>query len=113
MIKMIKLPNLSWFMGMLNFRGEGNIYTGSAGCDPALGNSASKTFRYRVWIEKIDDGYTLTAVYYYGLYSYDATDRQIMQQQQFEASENGIKEAESWIQEAENAALNKFRQSSD
>ncbi len=105
---MIKLPNLPWFMGMLAFRGEGNMYSGSAGCDPVLGNIESKTFRYRVWIEKSDDAYILKAVHYFGLYSYDATDKNIMTEKVFEATQCGIDEAERWLQEAQDNALASF-----
>lgn len=105
---MIKLPNLDWFMGMLKFRGDGNYFSGSYGCDPALGNIDSKTFRYRVWVEKSDDQYILKAVYYYGIYSYEATDKSIMFSKDFEASDSGILEAQSWLQDAENEAINKF-----
>ncbi len=105
---MVKLPTLSWFMGMLAFRGDGNIYSGSAGCDPNLGNVDSKTFRYRVWIEKNDEGYYLKAVHYIGLYSYDATEKDIMSESTFEATENGIAEAQKWLQTAQDEAVAKF-----
>ncbi len=107
---MVKLPNLSWFMGMLAFRGEGNIYSGSAGCDPFLGNTESKTFRYRVWIDKNDDGFILKTVHYFGLYSYDATDKEIMTEKTFDATHDGIDEAQVWLQAAETEAVEKFRQ---
>lgn len=105
---MIKLPKLDWFMGMLKFRGEGNIFSGSAGCDPCLGNDESRSFRYRVWVEKIDDEFRLKAAYYYGLYNYDATDKSIITENIYTADENGIEEAQRWLQSAENQAKEKF-----
>ncbi len=107
---MLKLPNLSWFMGMLAFRGEGNIYSGSAGCNPFSGNDESKTFRYRVWIEKEENGYILKAVYYFGLYSYDATDKDIMTVKTFDATQDGILQAENWLGIAINSAIERFTQ---
>lgn len=106
---MVKLPNLDWFKGMLSFRGEGNIYSGSAGCDPVLGNIESKVFRYRAWVEKTDDGFTLKAAHYIGLYSYDATDKSIIIEKEFEASPEGIFAAQHWLQNAEDSALESFK----
>ena len=106
---MIKLPGLDWFMGMLKFRGEGNCFSGSAGCDPMLGNVESKVFRYRVWIRANDSGFELVAVYYYGLYSYDATDKSIMTEKIFEASAQGIAEAQEWLQIAQDCAIESFK----
>lgn len=106
---MINLPQLDWFMGMLKFRGEGNIYSGSAGCDPMLGNREDKSFRCRAWIEKSDDSFILKAAYYYGVYSYDATDKSVITETCFEASEDGIKQAQAWLQAAEDAAIEKFK----
>ena len=108
---MIKLPNLDWFMGMLKFRGQGNYFSGSAGCDPMLGNLDSKVFRYRVWIRVIEGGFELVAVYYYGLYSYEATDKSIMTEKIFEASAQGIAEAQEWLQNAQDCALESFKNS--
>lgn len=106
---MIKLPNLDWFMGMLKFRGDGNYFSGSYGCDPLLGNIESKTFRYRVWIEKIEDSFILNAVYYYGVYSYAATDKSLMTVKDFDATQQGILEAQEWLQNAKNEAVEKFK----
>ena len=106
---MIKLPNLDWFMGMLKFRGDGNYFSGSAGCDPILGNIESKVFRYRVWIRANENGFELVAVYYNGLYSYDATDKSIMTDKIFEASAQGIEEAQNWLQDAQNRAIESFK----
>lgn len=106
---MVKLPQIDWFMGMLKFRGEGNIYSGSAGCDPMLGNIESKIFRCRAWIEKKDDKFILKAAYYNGLYSYEATDKSIITEKEFEASPDGILQAQSWLQTAEDDAVESFK----
>lgn len=105
---MIKLPNLDWFMGMLKFRGDGNIFSGSAGCDPFYGFDVDKTFRYRVWVEKIDDDYKLKAAHYCGIYNYESTDKSIVTESIFDADENGILNAQLWLQTAETQALEKF-----
>lgn len=105
---MIKLPNLDWFMGMLKFRGEGNYFSGSAGCDPTLGNIESKVFRYRVWIRANESGFELVAVHYCGLYSYEATDKSIITERIFDASTEGIAEAQNWLQAAQDSALESF-----
>lgn len=105
---MIKLPNYIWFLGNIPFRGDGNIFSGSAGCDPLLGNIESKTFRYRVWLCKNDDGLELHAVNYIGDFAYDYTDKDSMNTKIFEASPKGIEEAESWLNEAQDAALKLF-----
>jgi hypothetical protein len=106
---MIKLPNLDWFMGMLKFRGAGNYFSGSAGCDPQLGNLESKVFRYRVWVRANDDGFELVAVHYCGLYSYEATDKNIMTEKIFTADAQGIAEAQEWLQIAQDNAVESFK----
>ena len=106
---MVKLPNYVWFLGNIPFRGDGNIYSGSAGCDPFYGNDSSKTFRCRVWLSKTDDGLILNAAHYLGEYSYDSTDKEIINETTFEASPQGISEAESWLNEAEENALKYFK----
>ena len=106
---MIKLPSYLWFMGLINFHSKGNIYTGSFGCDPALGNSAGEIFRYRVWIDKNEnDDFILKAVHYVGIYAYDATDKDIMNEKIFESSSEGILEAQEWLQCAADEFLNKL-----
>lgn len=105
---MVKLPNYVWFLGNIPFRGAGNVYSGSAGCDPMLGNISSKVFRYRVWIQKNDDGMRLIAGHYIGEYNYESTDSEIITEKVFDASPEGILEAESWIQDAQDNALAAF-----
>lgn len=105
---MVKLPNYIWFLGNIPFRGDGNIYSGSAGCDPFYGNNSLKTFRCRVWLNKTDDGLILHAAHYLGEYSYDSTDKEIINEKTFEASPQGISEAELWLNEAEINALKQF-----
>lgn len=105
---MIKLPNYIWFLGNIPFRGDGNIYSGSMGCDPLLGNIANKTFRYRVWLSKNDDGLILNAAHYNGEYAYDSTDKSVISEKVFEASPKGIEEAQNWLQEAEDNAIKSF-----
>ena len=106
---MIKLPNYVWFLGNIPFRGDGNIYSGSAGCDPELGNITDKVFRYRVWLNKTDDGFQLIAVHYKGEFNYESTDPEIITQRIFNASAEGILEAQNWLQEAQDAALVSFK----
>ena len=100
---MIKLPNIKWFIGLMNFRGEGNIYSGSVGCDPYYGDFGKDVFRYRVWIERDDDGsLVLKAVNYRGNNSYDETDGDAMQKMDFEATQDGVDKAQSWLTECSN-----------
>lgn len=106
---MIKLPNYVWFLGNIPFRGDGNIYSGSAGCDPMFGNITDKVFRYRVWLNKTDDGFELVACHYNGEYNYESTDPEIITEKKFNASPEGIIEAQNWLQEAQDAALTSFR----
>lgn len=105
---MIKLPNYVWFLGNIPFRGEGNVYSGSAGCDPMLGNITDKVFRYRVWLNKTDDGFQLIAGYYNGEYNYESTDPEIITEKIFDASPDGIIEAQNWLQSAQDTALASF-----
>ncbi len=105
---MVKLPNYIWFLGNIPFRGDGNVYSGSAGCDEFYGNINNKTFRYRVWLIKNDDGLILNAVHYNGEKAYDATDKSIIIEKTFKASAEGIAEAEKWLNEAEENAINSF-----
>ena len=100
---MIKLPNIKWFLGLMNFRGDGNIYSGSVGCDPFYGDFGKDVFRYRVWIDKDDDGsFVLKAVNYRGNNCYDETDDGIMQKMSFEATQDGVEKAQSWLIECSN-----------
>ncbi len=105
---MIKLPNYIWFLGNIPFRGDGNIYSGSNGCDPLYGNSENKTFRYRVWLNKTEEGLELIAAHYIGAYAYDSTDKSVIVEKTFPASTQGITEAESWLKEAEEIAIKSF-----
>ncbi len=105
---MVKLPNYIWFLGNIPFRGDGNIYSGSAGCDPFYGNIDTKTFRYRVWLSKADDGLVLNAAHYIGENSYDSTLKDIINEKTFEASPQGISEAQDWLNEAQESALKTF-----
>jgi len=98
---MIKLPSYLWFMGLINFRGKGNRYSGSFGCDPEKGNLDGNVFRYSVWIEKDEnDIYFLKAVYYVGINAYDSTDKSLITEKTFESSSEGIIEAQEWLQSA-------------
>ncbi len=105
---MVKLPNYIWFLGNIPFRGDGNIYSGSAGCDPFYGIVPSKTFRYRVWLSKNDDGLTLNAAHYVGEKTYDSTDNELINEKTFDASPQGIADAETWLNEAEEKTLKTF-----
>lgn len=106
---MIKLPNYVWFLGNIPFRGDGNVYSGSAGCDPELGNITDKVFRYRVWLNKTDDGFQLIAGHYNGEFNYESTDPEIITEKIFNPSAEGILEAQTWLQEAQDAALASFK----
>lgn len=106
---MVKLPNYIWFLGNIPFRGDGNIYSGSAGCDGFYGNINDKTFRCRVWLSKTDDGLILNAAHYNGENAYDATDKSIIVEKTFSASPEGIIEAEQWLNEAEETAIKSFK----
>lgn len=94
---MVKLPSYTWFLGNLNLKGPGNVYTGSCGCSPETGNNCGKVFRYRAWFDKAENGYILKAACYSGLNAYDATDKSDITEKDFEASEQGIEEAAEWI----------------
>lgn len=106
---MIKLPNYVWFLGNIPFRGDGNVYSGSAGCDPEFGNITDKVFRYRVWLNKTDDGFQLIAGHYNGEFNYESTDPEIITEKIFNPSAEGILEAQTWLQEAQDAALASFK----
>ena len=110
---MIKLPHYGWFLGNIPFRGDGNIFSGSAGCDAYYGNIKDKTFRYRVWLNKVEDGFELVAAHYNGEYSYEATDKSIITERTFAASAEGINEAEIWLDEAQNNAIKSFQSGVD
>lgn len=105
---MIKLPSYLWFMGLINFRSKGNVYSGSLGCDPALGNADGNAFRYRVWIDKGEnDVFVLKAVYYESIYAYDSVDKSLLTEKIFESSSEGIIEAQEWLQNAADEFLRK------
>lgn len=100
---MIKLPSHLWFMGLISFRGPGNTYSGSMGCDPAKGN-IGKIFRYVVKIVPVGEDLQLKAVYYVGENALEATDPSIVTEKMFESSTEGILEAQDWL----NAAAEEF-----
>lgn len=87
-------------MGLISFRGDGNTYTGSFGCDPAKGNIDGNIFRYVVRIEKQEDTMVLKALYYVGVNALDSTDKSLITERDFEASADGVLHAQQWIQDA-------------
>jgi len=98
MKELIKLPSYEWFLGLMGFGGAGNIYAGSYGTDPYKGCLVSDTFRYRVWIEKDENGEKLLkAVYYVGNQCYDETQKEKITEETFEASAEGIDEAQKYL----------------
>lgn len=98
---MVKLPSYEWFMGNICFRGKGNRYSGSFGCDPLKGNIDEKTFRYSVWLDNEEDGSMfLKAVHYIGPNALDSTDESLIKSNKFDASADGITEAQQWISDA-------------
>ena len=98
MKELIKLPSYEWFLGLMGFGGAGNIYAGSYGTDPYKGCLVSDTFRYRVWIEKDENGEKLLkAVYYVGSQCYDETQKEKITEETFEASAEGIDEAQKYL----------------
>ena len=98
MKEQIKLPSYEWFLGLMAFGGAGNIYAGSYGTDPYLGCLTSDSFRYRVWIEKDENGEKLLkAVYYVGAKCYDETEKDKMTEMTFEASAEGINKAQKYL----------------
>ena len=100
---MIKLPSYEWFMGQIPFHGKGNVYSGSFGCDPSLGNIDENTFRYTVLIDKDEDeNFILKAYCYAGINAFDATDKTDMTENTFAASAEGILEAQQWIIDRKN-----------
>lgn len=107
---MIKLPSYLWFMGLINFHGSGNTYSGSFGCDPALGNIEGKIFRYVVKIIQQDDINVLRAVYYEGQNALEATDESLITEKIFESSSEGILEAQEWLNIAADAFLKRMEE---
>lgn len=104
---MIKLPSYEWFMGNIVFGKAGNRYSGSFGCDPLKGNIAEKTFRYSVWLDKDEEGKMfLKAVHYVGPNALDSTDESIITEKRFDASSEGILDAQKWIKDAADAFYN-------
>lgn len=96
---MIKLPSHLWFMGLITFKGKGNRYSGSFGCDPAKGNIDGNIFRYSVWIDRDEDeNFILKAVYYVGINALDSTDESLVTEKIFKSSPEGILEAQEWLQ---------------
>ena len=98
---MIKLPSYEWFMGQLKYRGKGNVFSGSYGCDPLLGGISDDQLRFRVWIDKNDeDDWILISVYYKGKNCFEVTAEEDMTKAVFEATSDGIVNAEIWINNA-------------
>lgn len=98
MDNLIKLPSYEWFLGLMGFGGKGNVYAGSYGTDPYRGCLVSETFRYRVWIDKDEnDEKLLKAVHYIGQECFDETDSKSMTEKNFDATSDGIIEAQNWL----------------
>ncbi|MGN0550195.1 MAG: hypothetical protein ACI4IM_11415 [Acutalibacteraceae bacterium] len=106
----IKLPSYEWFLGLMAFGGDGNIYAGSYGTDPYKGCLVSDTFRYRVWIEKDENNEKLLkAVYYVGTKCYDETEKDKMTEMTFEASAEGINEAQKFLLEKLDEFIDEYK----
>lgn len=105
---MIKLPSYEWFMGNICFKGKGNRYSGSFGCDPRTGVIGQETLRYSVWIDNEEDGTPyLRALYYVGINALDSTDKSIITENKFESSAEGVLAAQQWIADAAQEFYNK------
>lgn len=103
----IKLPSYEWFLGLMGFGGKGNVYAGSYGTDPYLGCLNNQCFRYRAWIEKDEnDEKQFKAVHYIGNKCFDETDKEKMTKKVFEASADGILQAQEWLLSELNAFTN-------
>ncbi|MDD6275893.1 MAG: hypothetical protein PUB20_03615 [Clostridia bacterium] len=103
---LIKLPKYNWFDGLMMFGGAGNIYTGSIGTDPKRGAVDANCFRYRVWLEKDENGEkSLIAAWYRGLECYAATDDEKINKKEFEGSQKGILQAQEWLLDSYNKGL--------
>lgn len=98
---MIKLPSYEWFMGQLKYRGKGNVFSGSYGCDPISGGINNNQLRFRAWIEKDgNDNWILCAVHYKGKNCFEMTDQSEMAKSTFDATVEGILSAEKWINDS-------------
>jgi hypothetical protein len=103
---LVKLPSYEWFLGQMNLGGKGNTYAGSYGTDPYLGCLKSDSFRYRIWIaEDENKNRTLKAIQYIGTDCFDVTDKEILTEKTFEASADGVNEAQSWVIDGVNSFI--------
>lgn len=93
---MITLPTIEWFFGEIKFHGNGNNYSGSFGTDPGSGIFGSDILRFKVWIERVEDNYILICKLYKSFNELDFNN-QILEENSFPATEESIKDIESYI----------------
>ncbi len=96
---MIKLPDIFWFQGLMQFHGKGNTYIGSIGTDPSTGLMKQNILNYRVWIEEKEEGNELLAICYKGLKCFEETADEDKITMSFPCSNDGVSQAKEWIEQ--------------
>lgn len=93
----IKLPPLNWFIQEQNGQVVTNTYSGSLGTDAKTGCLGQPTFNYRVFAELLGDAYKLAVKIC--IPKPLPNDDCLVDASAFEATADGLAEAETWIGE--------------
>lgn len=93
------VPLLSWLIGGSRIGGSYNSYTGSLGTDPFKGAIGQRIFNYRILIEKNDsDEEFIKVSTYYGMLAYDSCNEDDVENNIFEATEEGVSQLKEYLQ---------------
>ena len=104
----VHVIDFKYLTGSFFIGGRDNEYTGSLPAKNGTTGIFADIFRYRYKLkieETAEDGgkpkkkiAAITAAYWFGCYAYDATDKSIITEKDFEPGEEGAKAASAWLQ---------------
>ncbi len=102
----VKLLGYKYFLGASDIGGKTNDYTGSITLNPERHSAFDKDFRYRVFLEKDENGsFSVAAQYYTGTKSFALTDPETITTKSFEGSDEGVQAAAQWLESAYDAVV--------
>lgn len=102
----VKLLSFKYFLGAAPVGGKSNDYSGSITLNPDHHSVFDNDFRYRAFLKKDDEGnFRIVAQCYVGNKCFEKTDPEIIQEFDFEGSDEGVEKAKKWLQSAYEAVM--------
>ena len=95
---MFELPEFGWFYRVHDKDTFKNTFSGSAGTSTERGCVSETTFNYRVFVDVAADPKELVAQWYLAFPWNNVPPRSEPCEKRFECSEEGVKEAEKWLE---------------